>query len=269
MSVRLGPFLFKGETAISHHLPSLKRTFLPFALLGLALPVFAATQWPAPIGHLNDFAHVVPAGQAQQIEALLTDLEAKTGAQVAVVTVSSLNGEDIDTARVELFKAWGIGHQKKDDGVLVLVAINDRKDGIEVGYGEEAILTDGMTGTIRRQEMEPFFKQGDFGQGLMNGAAAIAQIIARDAGVTLNGWDQPAPVNHTGMSWPLVKVLFYLIVIVLYLYFRFFTAGGRRSYGGGGFYGGGFGGGFGGGGGGGFGGFGGGGSGGGGSSGGW
>jgi len=217
---------------------------------------------------LNDFAQVVPAAQSQQIESLLTELEDKTGAQVAVVTMPSLDGEDIDTAREELFKAWGIGHKKKDDGVLVLVAINEHKDGIEVGYGMEGILTDGQTGTIRRQDMEPFFKQGDFGQGLLNGAAAIAQIVAQNAGVTLTGQIE-VQTGDQSVDWPLWKIILIVIVIILYVLARIFLIGGRGFYGGG-FYGGGWGGGGGGfSGGGGFGGFGGGGSGGGGSSGGW
>lgn len=219
------------------------------------------------MGHLNDFAQVVLSPRNQQIEDLLTELEDKTGAQVAVVTLPSLNGEDIDTAREELFKAWGIGHKKKDDGVLVLVAIDEHKDGIEVGYGLEGVLTDGQTGTIRRQDMEPFFKQGDFGQGLLNGSAAIAQIIAQNAGVTLTGQIAVQDADN-GLASPLLLKLFVflLFVIVFIIRIRLGLWGGY----GGGFYGGGWGGGGGGfSGGGGFGGFGGGGSGGGGSSGGW
>lgn len=231
------------------------------------MPVLGARQWPAPVGHLNDFAQVVPAEQTQQIESLLTELENKTGAQVALVTVSSLEGEDIDTAREELFKAWGIGHKKKDDGVLVLIAINDRKDGIEVGYGEEGILTDGQTGTIRRQDMEPYFKQGDYGQGLLNGAAAIAQVIAQDAGVTLTGQIAVQDAGDGPVSPIIIKLVVLLLFIVVFIIrIRLGIWGGY----GGGFYGGGWGGGGGGfSGGGGFGSFGGGGSGGGGSSGGW
>jgi uncharacterized protein len=216
---------------------------------------------------MNDFAQVLSSNQTQQIEDLLTELEAKTGAQVAVVTLPSLNGEDIDSAREELFKAWGIGHKKKDDGVLVLVAINDRKDGIEVGYGLEPILTDGQTGTIRRQDMEPYFKHGDYGQGLINGSAAIAQIIAQNAGVTLTG---QIAVRDAG-DGPISPILFKLFIFLIFVVFIVIRArlGIWGGYGGG-FYGGGWGGGGGGfSGGGGFGGFGGGGSGGGGSSGGW
>src|SRR5579859_380354 len=94
--------------------PGMKKPFflLLFLLLSLLVtgpPVFASNQWPAPTGHVNDFAHVIPADQAQAIENLLIDLEQKTGAQVAVVTLPSVEGGDVDGSAVDLFKAWGIG----------------------------------------------------------------------------------------------------------------------------------------------------------------
>ncbi len=238
-------------------------------LLPLAGPL-SAVQWPQPLGYLSDFAHVVPSDKSQAIQSLLYELEQKTGVQVAVVTVDSLEGGDVDGAAADLFKTWGIGHKKKDDGVLVLISIQDRKDRIEVGYGMEGVLTDGQMGLIRREGMEPYFKQGDYGLGLWNAAAAIAGIIAQNAGVTLaeQASVQPMAAQQRGsLGMRGTFFLFFLLFSIL----MSFTRRGRRGYWGGGFYGGGWGGGggFGGGGGGGFGGFGGGMSGGGGSSGGW
>lgn len=158
-------------------------------LLGMGFPglLLADLSLPAPTSYVNDFANVIPQVQAQEIEGFLTELEQKTGSQITVVTVDSLNGEDIDTAKEELFKAWGIGQKKKDNGVLILAAMKDQKIGIEVGYGVEPILPDGKAGTIIRQDMIPAFKQGDYGSGLMTGSLAVAQVIAEDAGVTLTG----------------------------------------------------------------------------------
>ncbi len=151
-------------------------------------PLWSAIyQWPSPIGHVNDFAQVIPGDKVQAIETLLTELEQKTGVQVAVVSVQSVEGADIDGAAVDLFKAWGIGHKKKDDGLLLLAAINDHKLRFEVGYGLEPILTDGQCGTIIRQDITPFFKKGDFGQGFENGVYSAVQVIAQGYGVTLNG----------------------------------------------------------------------------------
>jgi uncharacterized protein len=231
----------------------------------------AASSWPAPIGHVSDFAKVIPPDQIQQIETLLTELEQKTGAQVAVVTIANLNGADIDSAAVDLFKQWGIGQKKKDNGVLLLAAIEDRKVRIEVGYGLEPLIPDGKAGSIIRQYMAPQFKQGDYGSGFLVGTVAIAQIIAQDAGVTLTGQAMDLPLS--GDDSPYSHFPFWgFIMIFIMIWAALSLAGrGRRGMWGGGYWGGGgFGGGWsGGGGGGGFGGFSGGGSGGGGASGGW
>ncbi len=230
-----------------------------------ALPVFSAASWPSPSGYVNDFAHVIPADQAQLLESLLTQVQLKTGAQIAVVTTPSVEGGDVDGAAVDLFKTWGIGKKGKDDGVLIFASIQDRRVRIEVGYGLEAVITDGQSGSIIRQYISPLCKQGNYGAGLSNGAAAVAQLIAASEGVTLNG---DAPVAYGGQEQN--GLGFWGTLILFFVIFSLIFSLRRRGYGGGGFYGGGWGGGFGGGGGGGgFGGFGGGGSGGGGASGGW
>src|ERR1039458_5210174 len=164
----------------------MKKFLLALSLL-IALPVFATNQWPPPRGYVNDFAHVMPSNQSQSLELLLTEVEQKTGSQISVVTVPTLEGDDIDGAAVSLATAWGIGKKGKDNGILIMLSIQDRKDSIQVGYGLESVITDGETGTIRRQQMEPFFKQGNYGQGLLNGANAVAQLIAQNAGIALDG----------------------------------------------------------------------------------
>ena len=241
-------------------------------LLALAAPVIvlSAQTWPAATGYVNDFAHVIPVEKIGALESYLAELEKKTGAQVAVVTVSTVEGADINGAAVDLFKAWGIGKKGKDNGVLILAAINDHKARIEVGYGLEGIITDGTAGDILRDEVVPQFKQGNYGQGLNNAVASVGELITRNAGVVLE--TQP-PASHSndneGFDPHLIFVIIFIIFILIRVVFSIF---GRRSYWGGGFYGGGWGsggGGFSGGGGGGFGGFSGGGSGGGGASGSW
>src|SRR5690242_20598212 len=106
----------------------MKKPFFAFlALCAAWLPAAASQDWPSPTGHFNDFAHVVPAGQARNLENLLNQLQDKTGVQMAVVTVPSVEGGDIDRAAVELFKAWGIGQKGKDNGLLIMLSIGDRK----------------------------------------------------------------------------------------------------------------------------------------------
>jgi uncharacterized protein len=243
-----------------------KTLFLFLTFLVIGTTSFAADKWPAPQGYVNDFANVIPAEQSQTLESFLTMVEQQTGAQITVVTTPSVEGADVDGAAADLFKTWGIGKKGKDNGVLILASIQDRLLRIEVGYGLEAVITDGQTGSIRRDDMNPYFKQGDYGQGLINGAAAVAQLIAASEGITLSSQiavTSPVATGRSNVGF-LIKVVLILFLIIFNFIFR-----GRRGFWGG-YYGGGWGGGgFGGGGGGGFGGFGGGGSGGGGSSGSW
>ncbi len=242
------------------------KKFIPFLLWTLASTVLAANHWPAPVGYVNDFAHVIPADQAQALESFLQGVEQKTGSEITVVTVPSVEGGDVDAAAVELFKAWGIGKKGKDNGVLILAAIQDRRARIEVGYGLEGVLTDGDAGDILRQQVYPSFKQQQYGEGLINAAEAIVQKIAPDADGQTEV-QSPGDEGSGGLSW---IQIFFIILLILFFIIGNLTRMGRGYWGGGGFYGGGWGGGgFGGGGGGGFGGFGGGGSGGGGASGGW
>lgn len=236
-----------------------------FILLAITGTVLAANRWPAPVGAVNDFAHVIPLDQAQSLESYLDDFQNKTGNAIVVVTIASADG-DIDGAAVSLFKAWGIGEKGKDNGILILAAIQDRRARIEVGYGLEGVVTDGEAGDILRQQVYPSFKQQQYGEGLTNAAQAIAQLVSPDAG----GQTQIQNQGDEGTGGPNWIKVFFILVLILIFIISSLTRVRRGYWGGGGFYGGGWGGGgFGGGGGGGFGGFGGGGSGGGGASGGW
>jgi uncharacterized protein len=218
---------------------------------------------------------------------LAKELRQKTEAELSVVTLADLGGDEIEPVAVDLFQAWGIGKKGKDEGALILLASKERRVRIEVGYGLEGILPDGRCGTIIRRVMAPELSQGKIGGGLLRGAAAVAGVIAKDRGVTITGALPEVPgQDDDARGNPRVAFLVALIAaIVLSSLLRsgsnrrgwmrrrgpwWWDGGGPGGYGGmfGGF--GGMGGGFGGGGGGGgFGGFGGGRSGGGGASGGF
>ena len=143
---------------------------------------FAGKLWakdtfpPRPSQFVSDYAQVLTSPQAQQLEAVITELEQKTSAEVSVVTVNSLDGADIESFAMELFKKWGIGKKDKNNGVLILVALQDREVRIEVGYGLEGILPDGKCGSIIREVMTPAFKNGDYAQGL--GAGTMDRSVA-------------------------------------------------------------------------------------------
>lgn len=243
----------------------------------LALPGLAQkpSELPKPKDYVSDFAQVMDAATVEKLDLLAGEVEQKTGAQIAVVTVKSLGDDTVDDYAVNLFKSWGIGGKKEDRGVLILLAPNDRKYRVEVGYGLEPILNDAKVGTFGR-EMVPNLKANDFSGAMTVVTTRIAQTIAADAGVELTGVPTlPARRSSGGGFSPVWVFLFFFFMMWLLS-----RIGGRRRrrgvmpwiFPGGGFGGGGGGGWSGGGGfggGSGFGGFGGGSSGGGGASGGW
>lgn len=245
-----------------------------------------------PKGCVTDLAGVIPAATQQRLEALCTELEQKTGAQLAIVTVRSLDDRPVEDYAVDLFKHLGIGAKKQDTGVLLLVAPNDRKYRVEVGYGLEPIITDARSGDAGRA-MVPLLRQNDYGSAIEVAAWQLAKYIADDKGVTLSGTPPARPVSRPRQNdaFPISPWVAFAILFVIFQIFSSVSrsaSAGRRSRsgmdgcwwilpflggGGGGGWGGGYssGGGWGGGGssGGGFGGFGGGSSGGGGASGSW
>src|SRR5512147_2401655 len=154
-----------------------------------AVPLIALLAWavgsparaadpviPAPTGYVNDRAGVM-AGWAEKTEALCRDIERATGAQVAVLTVKSTEGIPPQQYAQLVFDRWRIGKKGKDDGVLVLVAVGDRKLWIATGYGVEGVLPDGKVGEIRDRDIVPYFRKGAFGEGIRNGVAAVGAVL--------------------------------------------------------------------------------------------
>lgn len=224
------------------------RSFLILAMLAAAgvWPAIAAEdlQHLTPRGRVNDFAGVMTPAAVQQVEAALADLERRTGAQVAVVTVPSVPGGDVDRAAVDLFQRWGIGQRGQDNGVLLLCAIQDRRARMEVGYGLEGVLPDALTGRLMDVYLIPAFRQGDYSAGLVNTTRAVAQIIARDAGITLESTGPPAAAAPRSLvaDGLLILGLFGVLVFLVWLQARRQRKGYRGGwwwYGGGGYRGGG------------------------------
>lgn len=204
---------------------------------------------PKPQGRVSDFARVMDSTAVKRTEAMLTELEQKTGAEVAVVTVPSVPDRDIEKAAVDLFQQWGIGKKGKDNGVLILCAVQDRKIRIEVGYGLEEILPDAKAGRIIDEQMRPYFRKGDFSAGLFMGAQAVSMVIAQHAGVTLTGANfQEAGPGGGSQGFSPEEILFLILVMGVFLTLLFIRRRGfRGGYGiGAGGFSGGFGGSFGG-----------------------
>jgi len=148
-----------------------------------------------PRGYVSDFAAVVSAGAAARAERLAGEVERKTGAQIAIVLVRELGGEPIENYANTLARRWGIG--KKDNrGVLLLVAVDDRRNRLEIGYGLEPILPDGKVGGILRS-LRPLLRQGDFDAAVTLAAQELAGVIAADAGVVLESDGARPPSRPT------------------------------------------------------------------------
>lgn len=240
-----------------------------------------------PQGNVNDFAGVLSADAKQKLAALCAEVDQKAMAQIAVVTVPSLEGEPIEQYSIDLATEWGVGPKQSARGVMILLAPKEHQYRFEIGYGLEPILPDGKVGGFGREAV-PLLRQNDFSGALLLMTQRVAAVIAQDRSVTLDSLSgvATAPAEPDN-SLPISSILWWLIIIVflffpvagffLRLLFGGFAGPRRRGggwgmggpwYGGGSWGGGGFGGSSGGGGGG-FGGFGGGSFGGGGASGSW
>lgn len=134
------------------------------ALLSLVLTT-QAFGYPAPRGYVTDDAHVLGA-EGRVIEHRISEFHKKTTVEIAVLTVETLDGQSVEEYANNVFHQWGIGQKSKNNGVLILVSLAEHKTRIEVGYGLEGQLTDGTCGDIIRQDMVPFFKQRQFGEGI-------------------------------------------------------------------------------------------------------
>lgn len=264
---------------------------IAFACLLSCFAGIASAQKPEDLkytGYVNDFAGVLSAGMRTQLTALCGEVEQKTQAQIAVVTIKTTNGTPIEEFANTLFQKWGIGPKDSKRGVLILLAVDDHKDRFETGYSLEPILPDGKTGGFGREAV-PLLRSGNYDAAVYLMTRRVADVIAQDRGVTLSGGfrlpSRRAPRGGNGIVGMLV-----VLGVLLFFGSLFNRMGPGSGYtrrrggggwwigpfigggmGGGGWGGGGWGGGggFGGGGGGGFGGFGGGSSGGGGSTGSW
>jgi len=193
------------------------------ALLLTAVAAFAAL--PALTGRVVDQANIIPAATRGAIEAKLVDLEQKSGIQLVVATVTSLDGQEIEPYANALFRSWKLGEKAKNNGVLLLVAPNEKRVRIEVGYGLEGTLTDALSKVIITNAIAPRFKAGDFGDGIARGVDDIITVLTTDSSewqkrpsLRLDKQDSRDPVN-----WLIIAgVIVVLILLIVSSGFRWF-----------------------------------------------
>lgn len=232
-----------ARSSIAHSLAIGLIVALCAAVAALALNL------PALTGRVVDQANIISLDARGVIEPKLAELEAKSGIQLVVATLASLEGQEIEPYANQLFRAWGLGQKDKNNGVLLLVAPNERRVRIEVGYGLEGTLTDALSKIIITNAITPRFKAGDFGGGIARGVDDIIAVLTTDT----SDWQQrpslrvdsePAP---DAPSWLLIAAMIaFLTLLIVSPGFRWLVANvllnilvNSRSSGGGGFSGGG------------------------------
>ncbi len=181
-----------------------------------------------PQGYVSDFAGVIDTASKMEIERYARELEDRTGAQLAFVTIASLENEPISDVANLLYRTWGIGQKKTNEGALLLLAIRDRKSRVEVGYGLEPILPDGATGTILR-EMRPALRDNHFGDAMIAAAKAMGDRILAAKGIT-TGAPAPMRASRPRDSEPKIPTGIWIFLAVLMLNFaiNYFSRGTDR-----------------------------------------
>src|SRR5258707_11528669 len=163
-------------------------------LLCAALAVGAVT-FPPLTDRVDDDAHILSARERDALSSKLAELETKSGIQLVVATVNSLQGQEIEPYANELFRTWKLGEKTKNNGVLLLVAPNEHRVRIEVGYGLEGTLTDALSKVIIANAIAPRFKIGDFDGGVARGVDDIITVLTTDS----SEWQQPPSLAvHSG-----------------------------------------------------------------------
>jgi len=191
----------------------LRNQLVVCALLVLVCACLYAEKIPDihPQGYVTDLAQVLDPSTRAKLEALCTEVEQKTGAQIAVVTVKSLDGRSREDYAADLYKHLGVGSKKSDRGVLLLLAPSERQYKIEVGYGLEPVTNDARAGDIGRA-MVPSLRNGDYNSAVLLAVTQLAQLIAADKGVQLTGLptlrETRQPARNSNLPWWLLALLF-------------------------------------------------------------
>lgn len=203
-----------------------------FAACATAAPQIPPKPTAAAGIYVQDYAQVLSAEDKSRLLSIGQELDNKTTAQLAVVTVKTLDGQPIEDYALSILREWGIGSKEKNNGALIVVAVQDRRSRIEVGYGLEGLLTDGLTGRIQDQAMIPYFRKGNYAAGIVNGYAVTASLIAKDAGVQLTSINSeqiavPAKTtNNTDQEYPFwLKLLIGAGIVLLLIIDNIFLGG--------------------------------------------
>jgi uncharacterized protein len=205
-----------GRTKSPVECGGLRATIGCIALVATALAAFAVN-YPALTGRIVDQANIISADTRSSIEPKLVDLETKSEIQLVVATISSLEGQEIEPYANELFRSWKLGEKAKNNGVLLLVAPNEHRVRIEVGYGLEGTLTDALSKVIIANAITPRFKTGDFSGGISRGVDDIITVLTTDA----SEWQQRPSLRLDNQqttdptNWLLIAASIILVTLLI------------------------------------------------------
>jgi uncharacterized protein len=198
------------------------------ALIVLTIvPVYAQQPPPELTQPVNDFANVIDSASESEMERRILALKQASGDVVVIATIETFAPyADIREYAVKMFenRGRGIGDKGKDNGLLVLLAVKDRRVWMEVGYDLEQFITDGYAGEVSRTVMTPYFARGEYGPGLLEGVTRVIARIAEGRGVTLTGVPQATTSRGPGFQlspWLIIAIIIFIVLMN--------NAGGRRS----------------------------------------
>jgi uncharacterized protein len=214
----------------------LRGVALLFALVCVAPRLNADVVYPSTSdGYIYDGAQMISAEDKARLTQFFTELQSKTTAQIAVATVATTQPEPIEMYAVELFKRWGIGQKGKDNGVLFLIARDDREMRIEVGYGLEGAIPDSIAKNIIDNIVVPEFKKSNFSVGILSGASAIVSLVAKEYNVAVTG-EENEILNRVGSSSSDADIIWFVLLIIVVIILLAYSTSNTKRYGNGYWY---------------------------------
>ncbi|MFH1369818.1 MAG: TPM domain-containing protein [Planctomycetota bacterium] len=201
----------------------MRRIFAVIAIAFLCVSLCAGkTTLPMPRHYVEDYANVIDPAEEQSLNGIMQELEQKTGAQYIILTVQNTEGVPIEQFAIELAQGWQLGQKGKDNGLLFVLAAQDRRYRFEVGYGLEGFITDQYCGRVGRNILVPYLKKNQYSRGVYEANVEIARGIAEHYGVSLTG----VPARPAGYQEQRGKKLPFCFLVPLILLF-FLATGGR------------------------------------------
>ncbi|MCF7793031.1 MAG: TPM domain-containing protein [Candidatus Cloacimonetes bacterium] len=200
------------------------KKIISLLILILVISQLTALKVPSLKGRINDYAGILNSQEERNLESYLTQFENRSSIQIAVLTIKSLEGENLESYSIKVADEWKIGQPGEDNGVILLVAIQEKKLRIEVGYGLEGYLTDAKSGYIIRNYITPYFKKGEFYNGVAAGVQAITGVLTDELKITDQQIAQSEKEENGRAQIP--------FGLLIFLFMIFFGGFGRRRRGG-------------------------------------